>query len=53
MENETLIINKLDIIKAEVSRIAEHLDDISLSHEDIVSLKEAEEDLKKCKTKRI
>lgn len=53
MENENLILNKLDLIKAEIEKIAERLDDITLTKEDIMSIKEAEEDYKKGKTKRL
>jgi hypothetical protein len=53
MENETLILNKLDIIKMEIEKIAEHLDDLTLTKEDILSLREAEADYKKGKTKRL
>jgi hypothetical protein len=53
MENETLILNKLDIIKIEIDRIAQHLDDITLTKDDILSVREAEEDYKKGKTKRL
>ncbi|GEM_PF-6178977 len=53
MENEALIISKLDSIKLEIEKIAEHLNDITLTKEDILSVKEAEEDYKKGKTKRL
>lgn len=53
MVNENLVLNKLDLIKAEVDFIAEHLVDISLTNEDILSLKEAEKDLIEGKTKRL
>ena len=53
MENEGLIINKLDILKAELDNIREHIMDITLTADDLMSIKEAEEDLKKGKTKRL
>ena len=53
MENEELIINKLDILKQEIDFIKEHIMDITLTQDDIDSLNEAEEDLKKGKTKRL
>ena len=53
MENEELIINKLDLLKQEIDFIKEHIIDITLTQEDIDSLNEAEEDLKKGKTKRL
>ena len=53
MENETLILNKLDIIRTEIEKIAEHLNDITLTKDDILSVREAEEDYKKGKTKRL
>ena len=53
MENEELIINKLDILKQEIDFIKEHIIDVTLTQEDIDSLNEAEEDLKKGRTKRL
>ena len=53
MENEELIINKLDILKQEIDFIKEHIIDITLIQDDIDSLNEAEEDLRKGKTKRL
>ncbi|MBI5148276.1 hypothetical protein HZA33_01200 [Candidatus Pacearchaeota archaeon] len=53
MKNETLILNKLDIIKSEVDAIREHLVDITLTNDDLSALEKADEDLKKGKTKRL
>ena len=53
MENEKLIINKLDILKAEIDNLKEYIMDITLTSDDIVSIKEAEEDLREGKTKRL
>ena len=53
MENEQLILNKLDILKTEIDSIKEHLVDITLTKEDIDSIEEAEKDLKKGQTKRL
>jgi len=53
MENEELIINKLDILKREIDFIKEHIIDITLTQDDVESLSEAEEDLKKGRTKRL
>jgi len=53
MENEELIINKLDALKQEIAFIKEHIIDVTLTQDDIDSLNEAEEDLKKGRTKRL
>ncbi len=53
MGNEELILSKLDILNQEISFIKEHIIDITLTQEDICSLNEAEEDLKKGRTKRL
>ena len=53
MENEKIIIGKLDVLKAELDGLREHIMNITLTSDDIVSIKEAEEDLRKGKTKRI
>ena len=53
MENEELIISKLDILKHEIDFIKEHLIDVTLTQDDVESLFEAEEDLKKGRTKRL
>ncbi len=53
MEKENLILNKLDILKSEINYIKEHLIDVTLTNDDILSLKEAEIDLKEGKTKRL
>ena len=53
MENEELIINKLDMLKREIDFIKEHIIDVTLTQDDIDSLNEAEEDLKKGRTKRL
>jgi hypothetical protein len=53
MENEELIMNKLDVLKQEIDFIKEHLIDVTLTSDDIESLCESEEDLKKGRTKRL
>ena len=53
MGNEELIINKLDLLKREIDFIKEHIIDVTLTQDDINSLNEAEEDLKKGRTKRL
>ena len=53
MENEELIINKLDVLKHEIDFIKEHLMDVTLTQDDVESLCEDEEDLKKGRTKRL
>jgi len=53
MENEELIINKLDLLKREIDFIKEHIVDVTLTQDDVDSLCEAEEDLKKGITKRL
>jgi len=53
MGNEELILNKLNILNNKVSFIKEHIMDITLTQEDICSLNEAEEDLKRKRTKRL
>ena len=53
MENEELIINKLDSLKIEIDFVKKHIIDITLTPDDISSLNEAEEDLRKGRTKRL
>lgn len=53
MEDENLIIHKLDDLKKELDFIKEHLMDITLTQDDIHSLSKAEDDLKKGKTRRL
>jgi len=53
MENEELIINKLDALKQEIDFVKEHIIDITLTKDDINSLNEAEKDLEEGKTKRL
>ena len=50
MENGNIISDKLDMLKREIDFIKEHLVDITLTHDDINSIHEAEEDLRKGKT---
>jgi hypothetical protein len=50
MEEEKLIISKLDMLKKEVDFIKEHILDITLTQDDINSLQEAEKDLREGKT---
>lgn len=53
MENEKLIMSKLDSIRKEIDFIKEHIVDVTLSQDDIDSIHEAENDLRKGKTKRL
>ncbi|MEK6820062.1 MAG: hypothetical protein AABY03_02610 [Nanoarchaeota archaeon] len=53
MEKEDLILSKLNSIESELSYIREHIIDITLTEDDISSLKEAEKDLKSGKTRRL
>ncbi|MBI2549193.1 hypothetical protein HYW21_07635 [Candidatus Woesearchaeota archaeon] len=55
MEETRLILNKLDSIKEELDYIKTHLidPDIILTGDDLEALREAEEDLKKGRTKRL
>jgi len=53
MVNENLVLNKLDLIKSELDYIKAHLVDITLTNDDLLSLREAERDLKEGKTKRL
>jgi len=53
MENEKLIINKLNSLEKEIDFIKEHIVDITLTKDDIDSLHTAEKDLKNRKTKRL
>lgn len=53
MENEGLIINKLDALKQDINFVKEHILDVTLTQDDIDSLNKAEEDLKKGRTKRL
>ncbi|MBS3100216.1 hypothetical protein J4463_03300 [Candidatus Pacearchaeota archaeon] len=53
MENEILILNKLEILKKELDYIKEHIEDITLTQEDLESIAEAKEDLSKGKIKRL
>ncbi len=53
MENEKLIINRLDDLKQDINFVKEHIIDVTLTQEDIKSLNKAEEDLEKGRTKRL
>ena len=53
MENEEIIISRLDILGQEISFIKEHIIDVTLTQDDINSLNEAEQDLRQGKTKRL
>lgn len=53
MENDRLIMNKLDNLTIEISQLREHILDITLTSDDLTSIKEAENDLKTGKTKRL
>ncbi len=53
MENEILILNKLDILKAELDFIKEYLEDVVLTQDDLDSIADAENDLAEGKTVRL
>lgn len=53
MENEELIINRLNALTQDMSFVKEHIVDITLTQDDISSLNEAEEDLREGRTKRL
>ena len=55
MTTEQKILEKLERIEKDVNEIKKHMidEDIILTKDDLKSLREAEEDLKKGKTKRI
>jgi len=53
MENQELIIDRLNDLKQDIGFVKEHIIDVTLNQEDINSLKEAEEDLKEGRTKRL
>jgi len=53
MENGELIINRLDALKQDISFVKEHIIDVTLTQDDLSSLNEAEEDLRKGITKRL
>jgi hypothetical protein len=50
MENEELIINKLDKLKQEIDFVKEHIVDVTLTQDDINSLNEAEKEFKEGRT---
>jgi len=50
MENEKVIINKLNNIESSLAYIREYLEDITLTQDDLKSIEEAQDDLKKGKT---
>ena len=47
------ILERLDEIKSKLDYIQEHIEDITLTEDDLNSLKEAEDDFKKKRTKRL
>lgn len=55
MDESKLILQKLDDIKSELSHIKERIHDIDcvLTDDDLESLKKADEELRKGKTKRL
>ena len=53
MENENLILNKLNTLSNEVSKIKEQIADLILTDDDITSLDRADMDLLEGKTKRL
>jgi len=50
MENEKLIISKLDSLKKELDFVKEHIVDVTLTQDDINSLNEAEKEFKEGRT---
>ncbi len=52
-KNEELIISKLDTLRAEIDSLKEYVIDVTLSADDLQSIKKAEEDLEKGKTKKL
>lgn len=53
MENEELIISRLDALKADIDSLKEHILDVTLTSDDLSSLKEADKDFVEGKTKRL
>jgi len=53
MESRELIIDRLDALKQDISFVKEHIIDVTLTQDDISSLNEGEEDLRKGTTKRL
>ena len=53
MEDTRLILNKLNVMSADLSYLREHIDDITLTKDDLDSIEEARKDLKLGKTKRL
>lgn len=53
MENENLILNKLNILSKEIAKIKEQIADLVLTNDDVELLDEIDIDLKGSKTKRL
>jgi len=53
MENEQLIMNKLDVLSVEINSLRECLLDMTLTPDDLDSIEEAERDLSEGRTKRL
>lgn len=53
MENENLVLNKLNVLSNEIAQIKEQLADLILTNDDLTSLDEADIDLKEGRTKRL
>ncbi len=53
MENENIVINKLEMIQQQLAKIAEYIEDITLTKDDLESIEEAKRDLKEGKTRRL
>jgi len=53
MENENLILSKLDTLHNEIANIKEQMADLILTNDDVEALDEADIDLKEVKTKRL
>ena len=53
MANEEIIMSKLDNLGKEIQFIKQHIVDTTLTQDDLNSLDEAEEDLRKGMTKRL
>jgi len=50
MENESLIMKKLDAIELKIDSIEEHIGDVILTADDLDSIQEARKDLKEGRT---
>ena len=53
MENDKIVISKLNMIQSDIAYIKEHIEDVALTEDDINSIKDARRDLAGGKTKRL